>query len=436
MNYPTARKTAPILVMAGFLAMTALARADGDPSDSSSIAGAPPAPDLPRVEVLATDPFALRGASTGAFTLIRDGAVDAELVVWYTLTGSAENGVDYIKLEDHLSIPAGFLATDLVIQPIATSPNAGNRNVILTLKTHEGYRLTKHKHASVVIVDDVYNDQAPKVALTSPADGVEFKLPCVVTIQAEATDPDGTVKKVSFYDGDRHLGFADKAPFTLLWTNPPAGAHTLFARAIDGQGKSALSAPVHITVVNLAPTIKLINPVNDTTYPVKSDVLIKAEAADADGGVVSVKVYTDGRLLTTIKESPYEVLWRNVPPGPHKVTVRAEDAFGLTAEARAEFTVINAPPTVKLLSPAEGASFPAQSDITIEASAEDADGAVARVGFWADRRYLGSDATKPYSITWKKATAGEYVLKAVAMDEYGASATSAPVKIKVGKKNN
>jgi hypothetical protein len=91
----------------------------------------------------------------------------------------------------------------------------------------------------------------------------------------------------------------------------------------------------------------------------------------------------------------------------------------------------NQPPTVAIAAPADGASFAWKSTIVTQATAQDADGTVARVEFWRDDKKVAEDATVPYSWTWKNAASGSYTLTARAIDNAGAPSTSAPVRVTV-----
>jgi hypothetical protein len=91
----------------------------------------------------------------------------------------------------------------------------------------------------------------------------------------------------------------------------------------------------------------------------------------------------------------------------------------------------NQPPTVSLSSPANGASYPALATIPLSASAADADGTVARVEFYAGSTLVGTDTSSPYSASWPNVSAGVYTLKAVAIDNTGASTTSATRSVTV-----
>ena len=88
---------------------------------------------------------------------------------------------------------------------------------------------------------------SPLVSLTAPAGGARFRLPTNLVLVASASDDDG-VTGVEFLADGRSLGTLNQRPFSLTWSNPPAGPHSLLARATDGRGLAADSPAVAITV--------------------------------------------------------------------------------------------------------------------------------------------------------------------------------------------
>lgn len=88
----------------------------------------------------------------------------------------------------------------------------------------------------------------------------------------------------------------------------------------------------------------------------------------------------------------------------------------------------NQAPTVNITSPAQGSSVEAGKPLTITASANDTDGRVTKVEFFAGARSLGADTEAPFSVSWN-ATAGAHSITAVATDDRGATKTSAAVAI-------
>jgi hypothetical protein len=85
---------------------------------------------------------------------------------------------------------------------------------------------------------------------------------------------------------------------------------------------------------------------------------------------------------------------------------------------------------VSITSPAAGAVFPGQSQITIDAAAADSDGAVQQVSFYVDGVLISTDGTAPYSAQWSGSMGG-HTLTAVATDDLGKTTTSASVGITV-----
>ena len=402
-------------------------------SSNSTVLAADPPVDPPVVQVLATDPTALEGASTGAFTFIRNRGTNADLSVNYLLKGTASNGVDYVLLPGAATIPAGYLAADILVQPIVDPMNHGNKTVMLNLQTNLAYQLGERRSATVTIVDDIYNNLPPVVTLVRPTNGTVFSAPANINLEAEASDQDDEVQSVSFYANDRFLGRDEHSPFSLVWSNAPAGEYTLFARAVDPFGKSTLSGPVHIRVVqtNLPPRVSIVTPANGSVFGLPANVNVLVEAADPDDAVTQVKIYGDEHLLGTFTSGPYSLTWSNVPPGQHVIVARAIDAVGLSAYAVAHFSVSNAPPIVRLTAPANRANFPVLANIALEAEASDPDDAVVRVSFWANERLLGVVTNTPYSLIWSNAPPGIFALTARATDQFGLRGYSRPVLISV-----
>src|SRR5207247_515427 len=88
----------------------------------------------------------------------------------------------------------------------------------------------------------------PAVAITSPSDNTNFSAGSNITISADASDTDGAIAKVEFFQGDSKLGESTSNPYTLTWSNMTAGDYLLTARASDEGGATRTSAPVEVFV--------------------------------------------------------------------------------------------------------------------------------------------------------------------------------------------
>ena len=75
---------------------------------------------MPVLRVIAADPFASenvssRGTNTATFKIFRTGPTNLDLTVFYSLHGTASNGVDYADIGNFVTIPAGHYAARVVI---------------------------------------------------------------------------------------------------------------------------------------------------------------------------------------------------------------------------------------------------------------------------------------------------------------------------------
>ncbi len=76
---------------------------------------------------------------------------------------------------------------------------------------------------------------APTVSITSPTEG-DNPPAGDITINATASDTDGNVVTVEFYDGPTYLGEDTASPFTFTMTSVTDGCYSIIAKAIDDGG--------------------------------------------------------------------------------------------------------------------------------------------------------------------------------------------------------
>ena len=125
---------------------------------------------------------------------------------------------------------------------------------------------------SVAQMVSIQADSPPAVTLTQPADGATFTAPATVSLAATASDADGTVTKVEFFNGAAKLGEDTTAPYSFTWSGVAAGTYTLTARATDDLGASTTSAPSTITVrPNTPPTANITSPADGAIFSWKAD---------------------------------------------------------------------------------------------------------------------------------------------------------------------
>src|SRR5436309_8596537 len=90
--------------------------------------------------------------------------------------------------------------------------------------------------------------KVPTVSLTAPMNGATFGAPATISISANASDSDGTILRVDFYQGTTLLGSRTAAPYAITWSGVAAGTYSLTAQAVDNIGAFKTSTPVSVTV--------------------------------------------------------------------------------------------------------------------------------------------------------------------------------------------
>jgi hypothetical protein len=292
---------------------------------------------------------------------------------------------------------------------------------------------------SVSRMVSVQGDSPPVVTLTQPSDGATFTEPATVNLAATASDADGIVTKVEFFNGAAKLGEDTSAPYSFTWSGVAAGTYTVTARATDNLGAITSSAAATITVnANTPPTVDMTSPVDGATFTSPATVNLAATASDADGTVTKVEFFNGAAKLGEDTSAPYSFTWNGVAAGTYTLTARATDNVGaITSSSAATITVsasANTPPSASITSPADGAIFAWKPTITVTATASDPDGTVTKVEFLDRTTVLGQDTSAPYSFTWRNVPQGSHVLTARATDNAGAVTTSSQVGITVRPK--
>jgi hypothetical protein len=161
--------------------------------------------------------------------------------------------------------------------PAAVSPGLlVNGTNVLAVEIHQAGRVSADLSFDLELIATV--NEPPSVELTSPPDGLVAAASELI-LAASATDPEDAVESVEFF-ADGVLVAADVRRLTsdssvvmpraslqneppyvgcygAVWSNPPAGDHVLIARVTDIGGRSADSAPVHVTLAS--PAAALVN---------------------------------------------------------------------------------------------------------------------------------------------------------------------------------
>lgn len=271
----------------------------------------------------------------------------------------------------------------------------------------------------------------PSVGITAPANNAAYTAPATVTLTASATDSDGSIAKVEFFDGAALLATVTSTPYSYEWTGVAADNHTLTAVATDNHGASTTSTPVTMGVFN-PPTVSLTTPANNSVVPAPASVTLTASAAADSGRTLSkVEFFEGANLLGTVTAAPYTFNWNNVSAGSYSLTAKATDDLGATTTSAPVTVIANAAPQVSFTAPADNTSVIAPAAITLTANATDSDGSITQVEFFEGANLLATVTAAPYTYDWNVTQPGSYTLFAKTSDNNGASATATAVNITV-----
>jgi len=114
------------------------------------------ATDFQKINVTASELFTNEGGDVkGKFTITRAGSLLSDLVVNFSLRGTAKNGIDYDTISNYAIIPEGQASVDIFVNAKADTENELLETVILYLdhSSDRTYMLDKNAYAAVNIID-------------------------------------------------------------------------------------------------------------------------------------------------------------------------------------------------------------------------------------------------------------------------------------------
>jgi len=132
----------------------------------------------------------------------------------------------------------------------------------------------------------------PVVNLTAPANNSTFTSPASINLTATASDPNGTISKVEFYNGATKLGEDATSPYAYAWTNVAKGTYTITAVATDNAGNKATSTAITVKV-NVAQ-----GPYNGIIHQIPG--IIQVEEYDLGGNGIAYSDDSPGSAVTPV----------------------------------------------------------------------------------------------------------------------------------------
>ena len=244
----------------------------------------------------------------------------------------------WVRLERRGTVVTAFQSSDGV---------NGRRWDTMTMATatmYVGLAVTSHNASTVAtgVFDNVVVrtpapvNQAPTAALTAPANGATFPAPATVTMTANASDTDGTIARVDFFQGTTLVGSDTTSPYSVTWNNVAAGTYSLTAVAQDDDGAATTSAARTITVGNPPSSRRAVFVASSNHNTAVTRYVLEIFASGANPNTATPVATRDlGKPPVSSGECDVDVTStiNSLPPGQYIATVTAVGSGGSVRSA-------------------------------------------------------------------------------------------------------
>jgi hypothetical protein len=299
---------------------------------------------------------------------------------------------------------------------------------------------------------------ATGTAIVGPVDGQIVPYGSSVVIQATATPapigPDAFIQRMEFWIDGALKGTDYTYPYSMIYT--PAtntSTHSIVAKAYDNLGNlvspTATRTLKMYAPVGTPPTVRLLNPIDNSSTSAGTSVNLIADAVSATGYIKNVDFYVNGVALSSSQTFPFTSTWKSQVPGQYQfVAIAYDDKSNAVASTPINVTVTGGFPTVEITSPqATDAAVIQGNQVTIQVKAGGADGGISSlrsIELLVDGNV--NDAlpknpgglvpppplAEPFNFTWKSNVAiGVHKLAARVTDANGLIITSSEVPVNV-----
>jgi arylsulfatase A-like enzyme len=268
------------------------------------------------------------------------------------------------------------------------------------------------------------SNEQPVVTISEPLDGSSFSLGETVQFRASASDAeDGTLDESIVWssDIDGIFGYGPLVSASAM----TLGEHRVTASVTDSAGSKA-SRSIVIAIVdaisNQPPIVSITTPTHGVAVPQGAPIEFSANASDAEDGPIGVFI-TWSSSIDGVLGTGDRITLSTLSPGSHTISAQVTDSAGATQSDSITITVsapTNAPPSVSIESPSDGASFVQGSSVDLKARSSDPeDGSVDASIEWMSsiEGALGNGA----SIAVSTLSVGTHTITASVTDSAGAT---------------
>jgi endo-1,3(4)-beta-glucanase len=161
-------------------------------------------------------------------------------------------------------------------------------------------------NSDVLVLVQQTSNSNPTVNIISPSENQSFPQDSDITISASASDLDGTISKIEFYDGTTKLGEDTTSPYSYTWVDTSVGAHQIKAIVTDNDAGEGTSQIVNITVVEVQACSETSNDSQQGSFSAGFTAVFET---------VGTNVNITFELLDTNRSGVIAYLWKQNPFG-------------------------------------------------------------------------------------------------------------------------
>lgn len=172
-------------------------------------------------------------------------------------------------------------------------------------------------------------------AVFTNADGALFNAGKRASVEVDAVDGDGRVRRVTVLVDGKEAGTADTAPYRF---DVPvrSGPQRLTAFVDDDRGERTLVHSTITGVTNIPPKVAFTQPGIHSEITAGDTLVALVNASDPDGSIDRVEFYLNDtvvvgdppKLIATVTAEPYMVTIKDLKPGHNMIRAVAWDAAG------------------------------------------------------------------------------------------------------------
>lgn len=259
------------------------------------------------------------------------------------------------------------------------------------------------------------------LSVSSPSMTIEGD---TVRLQATASDEDGQVMHVDFFEGENKLGRDEGVPFIYEWIVTEPGQYSFSAVAYDDDGGWAESMSRSLEVLSgTIPTVFIRKPYNGVPVKEGSYLPIEVDAYDYNGSVEKIEIFVNGSLHGThYTDYALDTLY-NVQLGSLAISAQAWDNEGNVSPADEVLCDVQ-PNQIPVVEISEGyipdllwTGFTIDLDVDVN----DPDGQLRKIELYANDMLVASDSGSSYyyGIAWYDILPGSWDMQVKAYDNNG-----------------